>query len=65
VSFGFSASEGGSTFECSLDGAAFTLCSSPASYSSLGSGVHTFDVRAIDPAGNMDLTPASFSWTVS
>ena len=65
VSFDFGSSEGGSTFECRLDGGAFSACSSPTSYSSLGSGPHTFDVRATDPAGNTDATPATFSWTVS
>jgi hypothetical protein len=65
VTFDFSASEGGSTFECSLDGGAFGACSSPTSYSSLASGPHTFGVRATDPAGNTDPTPATFSWTVS
>jgi hypothetical protein len=27
-------------------------------------GTHTFAVKAIDPAGNTDPTPAPFSWTV-
>ena len=34
-------------------------CISPASYSNLANGSHTFDVRATDAAGNTDPTPAS------
>jgi hypothetical protein len=65
VSFDFSSSEGGSTFECDLDGTGFSACSSPASYTGLASGSHTFSVRATDGAGNTDPTPPSFTWTVS
>jgi hypothetical protein len=63
VDFFFSANET-STFECRLDGAAFSSCSSPASYTGLASGAHTFDVRATDAAGNTDATPASYAWSV-
>ena len=62
--FSFSSSETGSTFACRLDGASWTSCSSPKSYSGMAVGVHTFAVRATDGAGNTDATPASVSWTV-
>ncbi|MBI2173063.1 MAG: hypothetical protein HYT73_02505 [Candidatus Aenigmarchaeota archaeon] len=63
--FYFRSSETGSTFECSLDGGTFEVCTSPKRYTSLPRSTHTFSVRAKDPAGNFDLTPASFSWTIS
>jgi hypothetical protein len=63
-SFGLSATELGSTFECSLDGAAFTSCPNPQTYSSVPDGAHTFQARAVDPAGNVDPSPASYSWTI-
>lgn len=64
ASFSFSASEAGATFECSLDGAGFAPCGSPQSYGGLVDGNHSFAVRAIDPAGNVDPSPATQSWQV-
>jgi hypothetical protein len=54
-------------FQCRLDSsleADWEVCSSPQSYSALGAGRHTFEVRAIDAAGNVDASPASRSWTI-
>ncbi|HEU4329214.1 MAG TPA: alpha-amylase family glycosyl hydrolase [Roseiflexaceae bacterium] len=67
--FGFTGSDnlsaaGSLTFECSLDGAPFAACVSTKNYSSLSQGSHTFQVRAVDAAGNIDGTPASFTWVV-
>ena len=64
ASISFSASEVGSRFECSLDGAPFAACTSPATLSGLANGAHAFEVRAVDAAGNIDTTPARASWLV-
>jgi hypothetical protein len=64
ASFGFSANEQGSSFECSLDGAAYVACTTPKEYTFLAVGAHSFRVRAIDGAGNVDASPASHFWTV-
>jgi hypothetical protein len=51
------------TYQISLDGSAFAAGSSPASFSGLGAGSHTFRVQALDEAGNTSL-PASSTWTI-
>ena len=63
VTFGFSSSEAGSSFECRLDDAEFAVCGSPNTFE-VRKGKHTFAVRAVDAAGNADATPASFTFTV-
>jgi hypothetical protein len=65
VSFGFAASEAGSSFTCRFDYAAdFTPCSSPKTYTGMVEGAHVFRVRATDAAGNTDPTPATRQVTV-
>jgi hypothetical protein len=63
--FTYASSEPRSHFECSLDGAAFTACASTGKLiTSLNDGRHTFQVRAVDQAGNTDASPAQRSFTV-
>jgi hypothetical protein len=52
------------TFQCSMDSGAFTSCTSPATYSGLSEGSHTFQVQATDAAGNTSPTPATYTWTI-
>lgn len=68
ATFSFSATAGDrgiGGFACSLDGGPFITCSSPTSYNGLSKGAHTFRVRAIDTQGYVDLSPASFTWSVT
>jgi hypothetical protein len=62
--FEFTSDEDGGTFSCRLDAGAWGVCFSPSHYSALPPGPHTFSVRATDPAGNTDPSPAPWSWTV-
>jgi DNA-binding beta-propeller fold protein YncE len=64
ATFAFTSSESGSTFECRVDGGAFSACTSPHTTLTLGAGAHTFYARAIDQAGSTDPTAATRSFTV-
>ena len=63
ATFSFTATVAGSTFQCSLNAAAFTSCVSPVTYASLADAAHSFSVRAVSSAGT-DPTPAVRTWTV-
>ena len=51
-------------FACALDGGAFEPCDATWTATSATSGVRTLAVRAIDRAGNVDPTPATWTWDV-
>ncbi len=59
--FKFASSLPGSRFECSVDHATFKPCTSPFR-KKFRPGKHTFEVRAVDAAGNVDPTPAKVRW---
>jgi hypothetical protein len=54
----------GARFQCKLDKGAWKACSSPRSYGKLKPGRHTFRVRALDRAGNVDGTPVIVTWRI-
>jgi hypothetical protein len=64
--FTFSGAGEGGRFECRVDRATFGPCTQSASHRvpDLGLGFHSFEVRAVDSAGNVDGSPASRSWFV-
>ncbi|HEX5621581.1 MAG TPA: MopE-related protein [Solirubrobacteraceae bacterium] len=63
AAFAFASSEPG-TLQCSVDGAAFSTCTTPRTLTNLALGPHRFQVRAVDRAGNVDPTAAARRWTV-
>ena len=60
ATFTFSGS-GHHHFSCSLDGGPAETCTSPATYAGLADGGHTFQVTAVDRAGN-ESAPAGRMW---
>ena len=75
ATFRFSGSDNASTvsYECRMNegepGALvtsrpFTACDSPKTYADLAPDTYTFEVRAVDVVGNIDATPAVYTWFV-
>jgi MYXO-CTERM domain-containing protein len=62
--FTFSSDDPGATFECQVDGAAYAACAATFATVALAEGSHTLNVRAKDAVGNIDGTPATFTWKV-
>jgi len=52
--YDFSSPKAGTTFTCSVDGAAFSACVSPYTTPALSIGPHTLDVKARDTYGNQN-----------
>src|SRR5205814_4586116 len=65
ANFTLGSSEQHSTFECSIDGGTFLACGSRPTFTGLSAGAHTLDARAVDSVGNVDPTPAHWTWTVA
>jgi hypothetical protein len=65
ATFAFSASETGSGFQCRIDGGEWGQCASPKVYADLELGGHSFEVRGIDAAANVDASPARRTWSVN
>jgi len=65
AAFKFASTEKKSTFQCNLDHAGFAACASAPTFAGLSTGAHHIDVQAIDAAGNVDPSPATFDWTIN
>lgn len=64
ATFEFTSPVPGAVYECSLDLGIYAACTSPATFTDLGIGSHTFTVRAKDAAGTVDPNPPRYTWTV-
>jgi hypothetical protein len=52
------------SFQCSVDGGAYTTCTSPFGIAGLSVRQHTLAVRAVDTLGNVQTPATTFSWMV-
>ena len=69
IRFNFSGTDTGGAgvdhLECNIDNSKYVACTSPFVFLNiLKDGIHTFNVRSIDRVGNINLSPASFTWTI-
>jgi large repetitive protein len=64
ISFSMSSNAPNATFVCSMDGAPFTSCTSPVTYTNLSVGEHLFTAKAINSLGTTDPFGASATFTV-
>ncbi|HEX6688190.1 MAG TPA: PQQ-dependent sugar dehydrogenase [Solirubrobacterales bacterium] len=62
--FAFSANVADARFRCKLDDGEFAPCRSPRVYRHLGLGAHSFELVALDAAGNLEPSPRRFEWRV-
>lgn len=63
ITINFSSDQAGVTYSCTMDAGAPSTCNSPATYSSLSNGAHTFSVTARNSAG-LTSAAATYQWTV-
>ena len=63
ATFTFDSPDGAATFECHVDGASYTSCTSTKTYNGLTAGLHTFYVRGTDALGNKSADKTQ-AWTV-
>jgi peptidoglycan/xylan/chitin deacetylase (PgdA/CDA1 family) len=61
--FAFSDAVATVSFQCSLDGADYSACTSPFTTAALADGSHTFAVEAVD-ASNRTSNPTQYAWTI-
>ena len=54
-----------SSFQCRLDNLKPGACEAAATFNDLAAGAHTLTAAAIDTSGYVDLTPATWTWTVN
>lgn len=62
--FEFTCNKHDCKYQCTLDSDIWQDCVSPVTYTHLKDGLHTFSVRAIDSEGNIDSTPAVYTWRI-
>ena len=62
ATFNFTLGSDGAAAQCSLDGATWAACTSPATFSGITPGNHTLRVRILDAAGNIGANITTTTW---
>jgi MYXO-CTERM domain-containing protein len=62
--FTFTSNEDPVTYACKLDTGDWASCTASYTTPELANGSHTLAVRATDTAGNVDASPATYTWSV-
>ena len=62
ATFTFTLGSDGASAQCSLDGATWAACTSPATFSGIAAGNHALRVRILDAAGNVGSNITTASW---
>ena len=63
-SFSFSSNKSDVSYQCRLDEGPWKSCSSPELFPGQSEGQQTLEVRGSDPAGDIEASPPSYSWTI-
>ncbi len=58
------ASDAGSTLQCKVDSASWAPCTLPLKLTKVRLGAHSVQIRATDPAGNVQARPTVIAWRV-
>ena len=67
ASISFTSSDAGSmvaSYQCSVDGGAYSACTSPKPFNALPPGAHSLQVKATDTATNVSLV-GTYNWTIN
>ena len=64
ATFSFGSNESNVVYLASIDGGTFTEVPNPFTITGLTDGSHAIEVKAKDAAGNIDESPATYTWTV-
>lgn len=64
AAFTFTANEAVATWEARVDGGPWQVAASPLSVLALADGPHSFELRALDLAGNVELNPRRHDWEI-
>ena len=64
ATFTFHSTKDNSVFSCQIDYDMWVGCESPKTYTELSIGNHQFQVQAMEPTGEAELSPSTYEWQI-